>query len=209
MNSNILNGNIYLNILKLILDDSGAIWNNRKENDMAAAYEYFTNQKQWEQYLKDLVKSNDNALIKAIVCIYDRQTPDEKNADETIDENGIGFSKVDAYEMGKIARKIKNGENLTKGELAKSRNKMQKYWKQLMTISKQRLEERKQEQQNELNRKLSEEADAAAKEENERLNLFREHIETLRKCSEEGISCEYGICDECPLTAGFQIRLNL
>lgn len=176
---------------------------------MAAAYEYFTNQKQWELYLKDLVKSNDNALLKAIVCIYDRQTPDEKNAGETIDENGIGFSKVDAYEMGKIARKIKNGENLTKGELAKSRNKMQKYWKQLMTISKQRLEERKQEQQEELNRKLSEEAEAATKEKSERLNLFREHIETLRKCSEEGISCEYGICDECPLTTGFQLKMSL
>lgn len=176
---------------------------------MAAAYEYFTNQKQWELYLKDLVKSNDTALLRAIVCIYDRQTPDEKNAGETIDENGIGFSKVDAYEMGKIARKIKNGESLTRGELAKSRNKMPKYWKQLMIISKQSLEERKQAQEDELNAKLSEEAEAAEKEENERLELFREHLETLRKCSEEGISCSYDICDECPITTGFQLKMNL
>ena len=47
------------------------------------------------------------------------------------------------------------------------------------------------------------------KEESERLNLFREHIEILRKCSEEGISCEYGICDECPLTTGFQLKMSL
>lgn len=166
-------------------------------------WEEFTNQKQWEGYLKNLIKTNDRALFKAIMLIYDMQTNEEKRTGSSVEENKAGFSKVDAYEMGKIARKIKNGENLTKGELAKSRNKMQKYWKQLMTISKQRLEERKQEQQEELNRKLSEEAKAATKEESERLNLFREHIETLRKCSEEGISCEYGICDECPLITGF------
>ena len=27
----------------------------------------------------------------------------------------------------------------------------------------------------------------------------KQFIETLRKCSEEGIPCEYGICDECPI----------
>ena len=33
------------------------------------------------------------------------------------------------------------------------------------------------------------------------------NIEMLRRCSEEGISCDFGICDECPVTTGFQMRL--
>lgn len=88
-----------------------------------AAWEYFTSQKQWEAYLKDLLKTNDKALLRAIVLIYDNQTPEEKDKGESIEDNCIGFSKIDAKEMGDIARKIKANKALTKGELAKSRRK--------------------------------------------------------------------------------------
>ena len=91
-----------------------------------AAWEYFTSQKQWESYLKDLVRTNDQALLRAIVLIYDNQTDEEKLKGESIEDNCIGFSKIDAAEMGAIARKIKAKKQLSKGELAKSRNKMQK-----------------------------------------------------------------------------------
>ena len=37
------------------------------------------------------------------------------------------------------------------------------------------------------------------KEVYEKFEQYKQLIETLRKCSEEGISCEYGICDECPI----------
>lgn len=162
-----------------------------------AAWEYFTSQKQWEAYLKDLLKINDKALLRAIVLVYDNQTPEEKDKGESIEDNCIGFSKIDAKEMGDIARKIKANKALTKGELAKSRNKMQKYWKQLMIISKKQAEA-----------KLAEEELAVQKEDAEKLERFRQDIETLRKCSEEGISCEYGICDECPIITGFQLRFK-
>lgn len=173
-----------------------------------AAWEYFTSQKQWEAYLKDLLKTNDKALLKAIVLIYDNQTLEEKDKGESIEDNRIGFSKIDAKEMGDIARKIKANKALTKGELAKSRNKMQKYWKQLMIISKKQAEAKKLQEQKELEAKLAEEELAAQREDAEKLERFRQDIETLRKCSEEGISCEYGICDECPITAGFQLRFK-
>ena len=176
-----------------------------------AAWKYFTSQKQWEAYLKDLLKTNDKALLRAIVLIYDNQTPEEKDKGESIENNCIGFSKIDAKEMGDIARKIKAGKALTKGELAKSRNKMQKYWKQLMIISKKQAEAKKLQKQRELEVKMAEEELLAQKEDVdvEKLERFRQDIEILRKCSEEGIPCEYGICDECPITTGFQIRMNL
>jgi hypothetical protein len=178
-----------------------------------AAWEYFTSQKQWEAYLKDLLKTNDKALLKAIVLIYNNQTPEEKDKGESIEDNCIGFSKIDAKEMGDIARKIKANKALTKGELAKSRNKMQKYWKQLMIISKKqveakRLQEQREQEQRELEAKMAEEEVAAQKEDAEKLERFRQDIEILRKCSEEEISCEYGICNECPITTGFQMRMN-
>ena len=169
---------------------------------MSRIWEAFTNQKQWESYLKNLIKTNDKALYKSIILIYEMQTDEERCIGESKEENNVGFSKVDAYEMGVIAKKIKQGNELTSGEIAKSRNKMQKYWKQLMIISKRQMKEAE-------DAKLNEELAIAQGEQNEKLESFREHNEILRKCSEEGISCSYGICDECPLTTGFQMRLNL
>lgn len=174
-----------------------------------AAWEYFTSQKQWEAYLKDLLKTNDKALLRAIVLIYDNQTPEEKDKGESIEDNRIGFSKIDAKEMGEIARKIKANKALTKGELAKSRNKMQKYWKQLMIISKKQIEVKKLQEQKELEDKLTEEVATIEEEDRLKLEQFREHNEILRRCSEEGIACGYGICNECPITTGFQMRMNL
>lgn len=169
-----------------------------------AAWEYFTSQKQWEAYLKDLLKTNDKALLKAIVLIYDNQTPEEKEKGRSIENNRIGFNKIDAKEMGDIARKIKAGKTLTKGELAKSRNKMQKYWKQLMIISKKRAEAKKLQEQMELEAKMAEEIAAIEEEKNKlKLEQLREYNETLRRCFEEGIACSYGICDECPIITGF------
>lgn len=164
-----------------------------------AAWEYFTSQKQWEAYLKDLLKTNDKALLRAIVLVYDNQTPEEKDKGESIENNCIGFSKIDAKEMGDIARKIKANKALTKEELAKARNKMLKYWKQLMIISKKQAEVEEDIKSAELE---------AQKENAEKLKQFKQDIETLRKCSEEGIACEYGICDECPITTGFQLRFK-
>lgn len=39
------------------------------------------------------------------------------------------------------------------------------------------------------------------REDYEKLEQYKhkQFIETLRKCLEEGIPCEYGICDECPI----------
>lgn len=176
---------------------------------MSRIWELFTNQKQWESYLKNLIKTNDKALYKSIILIYEMQTDKERYIGESKEENGIGFAKVDAKEMSDIAKKIKQGNKLTSGEIAKSRNKMQKYWKQLMIISKRQMKEAEDAKLNEEFDKLNEELAIAQEEQNEKLESFREHNEILRKCSEEGISCSYGICDECPLTTGFQMRLNL
>lgn len=195
---------MFLEVIWGLLDDI------RKEViNYMAAWEYFTSQKQWELYLKDLIRTNDTALLRSIVCIYNNQTEEEKNKDKSIEDNHIGFSKIDAAEMGEIARKIKAGEVLTKGELAKSRNKMQKYWKQLMIISKQKAESKRKAMEAEEFRKAEEEVIALEQYEQERLQRFREYHEVLKRCIEEGIVCEYGICDECPITTGFQFKLDL
>lgn len=151
-------------------------------------WESFTNQKQWKTYLQNLIKTNDKALLKSIVLIYDNQTEDEKEIGSSVEDNRIGFSKWDAEEMSFIAKRIKNGEALNQNMIVHARHIMPKYWKQLMKISKNNLEKLVAEKE------LYEES-IMTKEEIE-LCLKRE--EELRQCLEEGKACSYGICDECP-----------
>lgn len=99
-------------------------------------WETFTNQKQWRDYIVNLLKTNDKALCRAIVVLYEMQTDEEKMKGEAIDNNGCGFGKVDAAEMGRVARKIMHNQPLEASEWARMRNKVPKYWKQLMNHAK-------------------------------------------------------------------------
>ena len=166
------------------------------------AWKYFTTQEQWKAYLQDLVSTNTNACLKAITCIDNWQTEPERQQGESTEENGVGWTKCDAKEMGQLANKTRNGQALTDGELAKAKNKMKKYWKQLMQMSKRQMEQQEAEEQAKLEREAKEVTE-------QKRQQFEEALEVLRKCGEEGIACEYGMCDECPLTRGYQFRLSL
>lgn len=158
-------------------------------------WKYFTKESEWKAYLQDLVKKSDKACCKAIVLIDGWQTELEKQQQESTEENGVGWSKYDAKEMGALADKIRKNEQLTEGELAKAKNKMQKYWKQLMYISKRQQEQREKQQAEQLRQ--------------QKQKQFKESLEVIRRCAEENKMCEYGICDECPLTRGYQMRTAL
>lgn len=106
---------------------------------MSQVYETFTNQKQWKEYIQDLLDKNPNALYKAVLVVYNNQTYEEKQSGITISENNTGFSKIDCVFLTHIAHKIKRKENLTSNEFYKTRAKMKKYWKQLMIESKRNL----------------------------------------------------------------------
>lgn len=151
-----------------------------------AVWEAFTTNKQWESYLKQLLKTNDVALFRAIVIIYDNQTDEEKHKGESVEDNNVGFSKYDAKELSTIAQKLKARRPLSQAELARSRNKMPKYWRQLMVISKRRMAARKALE------------DEIRKEMQGSIAPTTTQVYALRECSDEGITCTYGICDECP-----------
>lgn len=102
------------------------------QNKKPCIWKYLATQKQWKAYLCDLLDYSDDAVKLAIINIDSMQTVPEKDSGQSIEENTVGWTKVDASEMGLIADKIKSGQQLTAGEIAKSRNKMKKYWKQLM-----------------------------------------------------------------------------
>ena len=155
-----------------------------------AIWDNFTNQKQWELYLKNLIKTNQKALLKSIVVIYDNQTDEEKENRSSIEKNRIGFDMFDAEEMMGIAEKIKKNIPLMPNEIVHAKIVMPKYWRQLMVISKMKIKEREEHD------RIQAEVQNINKDKE---NLQEEINENVRKCTEEGKACSYGICDECPM----------
>lgn len=139
--------------------------------------------KQFKTVVQAMMIVDDAFLDRVIVQIYKLQTNEEKDKSKSIEDNNVGFTKYDANVMSNIAEKIINGQELTKGERAKARNKAQKYWGQILMICRENWKKQ----------------DFAQKVEqiNEVVTKDQKEDDEQRDCSENGRSCSYGICEEC------------
>lgn len=89
----------------------------------------------WDkEKIQSLIKTNDNAVIASLMRIYDRQTQDEQDVKDTRDWNAVGFTGVDAYILSSFVESYKKYSRLSPKQMAISRNKMKKYWKQLLEV---------------------------------------------------------------------------
>jgi hypothetical protein len=79
-----------------------------------------------------LLFSNDLAVERAIVTIYNRQTQDEQNSEETKHSNGIGFSGAHARLGTYLAKWILSDRHLNRKFLDKGRAMMMHYTGQLL-----------------------------------------------------------------------------
>lgn len=82
--------------------------------------------KTWnKEEIESLLEAKDEAILRAVVAIYKKQTDDEKDRKHTIDKNGIGFTGCDGR-TGTF-----HGEYLTKWEWNRPyvQTKILPYWK--------------------------------------------------------------------------------
>jgi hypothetical protein len=79
-----------------------------------------------------LLFTNDRAVERAVVAIYNRQTLDEQRSEDTLHHNGIGFSGAHAKLGTYYAKWIISGRHLTGNHLIKARAMMMKYTAQLL-----------------------------------------------------------------------------
>ena len=145
----------------------------------AKEYMSLRTQREWKDYLQRLVRTNDKALMRAVVVIYDSQTEEEQRLGTSIEHNGVGFTRWDVEEMSDIAIKIKCGSKLSDNEIVHARIVMPKYWRQLMVISKRNVS-------------------AMLEREMAMRSMCNQVSNDIERCMDHGIPCYYGICDECP-----------
>ena len=111
-------------------------------NMSKVAWSELKTQKQWKKELQKLLCTNDYAVVHAMERIWDLQTDAEKLSGQALTENGIGFNRVDSVEIKKYVEKHSR-QSLDAEDIRVVRSIMLKYWKQLMKLSKLKLEKEK------------------------------------------------------------------
>lgn len=78
--------------------------------------------------------TNKEEVGKALITLYYLQTQEEKLGSMTVENNNLGFNKIDAPILSDIARWILDGKPFTEGQFKVVSSKLQKYRKQLENI---------------------------------------------------------------------------
>ena len=88
-----------------------------------------------KEQILNLIDSNDLAVERGVLAIFNRQTYDEQKTENTSHFNHIGFSSADAKRLSYYAKWILSGKHLSGHHLEIARKRIKKYIKQLLEIS--------------------------------------------------------------------------
>lgn len=106
---------------------------------MIEKLESLKNLKEWKAYIQNLLQFNDNAVKSALVLLLSLQEEDEQRDNKSVHENGVGFNKVDADFLSRMAKRVNAGIDLTQSEMQACRWALMKYWRQLTDRAKANL----------------------------------------------------------------------
>lgn len=79
-----------------------------------------------------LLAASNKAVARAVLVVYRNQTEYEKVCQATQENNGVGFSGVDAEILSSYAEFYLKTGFLTPKQVAIARNKIKKYWRQVL-----------------------------------------------------------------------------
>jgi hypothetical protein len=95
--------------------------------------------------LSNLLLTNDRAVERALVALFERQTEGEQVTNATRVSNGVGFSMLDADIFSSFAKQVQTRGFLSPKQLEVCRKlnkagtpRIGKYWAQLADIAKER-----------------------------------------------------------------------
>ena len=88
-----------------------------------------------KERIQQLLATNDKAVARAVVAIYNFQTADEQSVGTTKYHNSVGFNSIDAKRGQYYAGYISSAGRLTGRHLDIARKMMMKYHRQLCEIA--------------------------------------------------------------------------
>lgn len=84
-----------------------------------------------ERAIQVMVLTDDRWACRAILALYDLQTPYEQDGNVAVEKNGKGFSKTDADFFGNVAKRLLEKKNISSSQLIHARQRILKYRNQL------------------------------------------------------------------------------
>lgn len=95
-----------------------------------------------KEYIVELLKTNDRAVVRALIVLNARQTLDEQQLEGTINQNGQGFTPADAFMGTRTAEFAQKRGFLTEKQLgywrkpnARGVPRICKYARQLLEVA--------------------------------------------------------------------------
>lgn len=92
-------------------------------------------QEHLHNFVKHMLSTDKDWALRALVKIYEKQTESEKQLGSAINQNGVGFTGLDAQFMGGMAKYYLKKGALTDKQLSWVMKKMHKYHGQIVAIS--------------------------------------------------------------------------
>lgn len=90
----------------------------------------------WQvETIRENILTNDRWTIRGLMAIYNYQTEQEKDAQETLVFNNVGFNGADGKLMSSMAEFYKRNNYLTEKQIALVRRRLEKYAGQLTKIA--------------------------------------------------------------------------
>jgi len=95
-----------------------------------------TQNKVWnKEEIRELLEKNDEMVRRGLLVVYALQTYDEKTAEHTKHENGVGFNGLDSEILSSFAKQLKTKGYLSPKQIAIARKKILKYAGQLVAVA--------------------------------------------------------------------------
>lgn len=94
--------------------------------------------------IRELLQTNDKAVIRGLMVLYSFQTADEQNIGLTVEENGMGFNGADAEILTSFAQFYERTGRLSDKQLEIARSKILKYAGQIAGVANQNEREKQE-----------------------------------------------------------------
>lgn len=91
--------------------------------------------KQIQEFVKNKLSNDPRWAKHALLKIFEFQTAEEQESENTYFHNGVGFTGADGEILSSFAKQLQRKGYLSPKQMDLLFKKMPKYWKQIVSIS--------------------------------------------------------------------------
>jgi hypothetical protein len=86
-------------------------------------------------FIREKLSTNDQWAVRGLKVVYARQTESEKMTEATKEDNGVGFSGLDAQFLTSLAKQHEARGSLSPKQMVWLRKKISKYAAQVLSVT--------------------------------------------------------------------------